>query len=191
MATPKEIAQQARRLSEEMIIFARMLEGAASSGGPTGAATVEIPEVRQIDKKPPPPAAPARVKHTYQNDPNLPGYDPEPPFQVDKVPPREAPPQGQVVMKAGTIIVCRSCNQPLLKANRDIDNTAVPGRGLSLDAFDFLVPDVRFPESIPLYNEPTGKAVDCPLCHGHKGIWLYGNPPPPADVRTPGGAGSI
>lgn len=167
MTTPQELAKQAQRLAQELQIFSTMLGGG-------------VPEVQSnlgnqvsVNKLPPKPRPVA-----YQNNPNMPGYDPEIHIPVDRVPPRvEVGLTGQVMVRGGQIVVCTSCKTQVLQANRDIDGSDVPGRGLSLDAFDFLLSGLQWPAPVNVRTMPTGIVTDCPHCRGNTCLWLYGSPP--------------
>lgn len=137
--------------------------------------------VLEITETLPPLAEPV----SYQNNPNMPGYDPEPPFIVHAVPPRsEQFNKDEVLVKKDMIIVCTKCRTAVLKANRDIDGSDIPGKGLSMTAYDCIVAGIEIPERLTLYNEPTGKTIDCIVCRASRGLWLVGAPPPVIDTST-------
>lgn len=175
MPNPKEIAKQARVISEELIVFARLLEHDDS------VTSVTVPTPIEYGNSPPLPNTPPLTKpkqSSYQSNPTVPGYDPPPPFEIESPPSRDiGVASGKILIEKGTIIPCQGCKQQVLITNRDIDDTNNPGKGLSLAAYNFLIPNVDWSDAPALYHESTGKATDCPVCHAHKGIWLYGSPP--------------
>ena len=114
-------------------------------------------------------------KRTYDDDPSSPSYDPPPPFQVDKVPPRpEVVKPGQLLIKEGTVITCSQCGKKAVRAIRNIYAVDNEEQGLTPQALEVIDPNYDWSEEIEV-DKKGGVKVTCPLC-GHLALWLVGSP---------------
>ena len=170
MSSPKELAQMAQQLSELMSQFAQALGGVEAPATKKRAKKPIAKEPVRVEKKS------VRPKLSYNNDPSSPDYDPEPPFAIEKVPPRdERLSQGKLVIAKGSIFICRGCNQPAVKATRDIYNSEEKGQGLELSALEILDKQYDWSDNVTV-DKKGGVCITCPLC-GKLALWLIGKPP--------------
>jgi hypothetical protein len=181
MATPREIATQARRLARELKLLADLLtEGDRKKPKPKHLYPPKATTQEKPDKDPVAEETVKVARHSYDSDPSSPTFNPEPPFRVDKPPPRENPLAKQkVLITKGAVSLCRKCNQPAVMASEDITSD-----NLKLDKFKILHANRGWPKKVDV-DKRGGICVTCPLC-GELGLWLVGQPP-----RKDEGVGAI
>lgn len=154
MSSPKEMAKQARVVSEELIIFARMLEGLTVESG----ATVPNKTTETI--------------HTTQEKPVVDTIE-----SIESVEPVEIIEPDRIAIKANTIFNCTYCTKPVLVASRDVYlKSTDSNKGMTLDAF-VGGPDVAWPPTGKVnVNRQGGISINCPACNAESGVMLYKSP---------------
>ena len=184
------VANQARKASEELVILARMLDGMKSSEVSNSGSDNSSLSVSSTPLGVSPKVVNTVNNRTYQNDPNKPGYDPEPSFKVDKVPARDTRGDGRLLVKEGTLIGCEKCKKIMIKVVRNVYDTKEVGKGIGLDAYEWQL-GWKWGESAVIHRDKGGFAVDCPECNAVKSIWLYGRSENTQRSTFTEGAGSV
>jgi len=166
MISPNALADQARKVAEELMMLARLLT------------SEEISETKVSSPRVEEKVEPFKQSIPYVNDPSRPDYNPSPPFKVERLPERNTVRADQIAVKRGVMIVCQACHKPLYVSNRDITY----GK-FSLAAYDSLsgVPEM---ESVRIENMDGNIAIDCVLCNTPKSVYLVGRKPGQENVRS-------
>ena len=115
-----------------------------------------------------PPKAKITKPVSYDNNPDSPSYDPEPPFQLGTLPPRvvNIP---EVIMRKGQKIKCMKCGNIIFTINSDIAKDNINTSAIDVES-GMDLGDFKFYKGA---NAP-GLSTDCPLCKAGRSVVLFG-----------------
>ena len=129
--------------------------------------TPDIVLEHAADEKPtpPPPPAPSAKPIEYDEDPSSPTYDPAPPMDIERVPPR-AETTGKIIAYEGEACTCKKCNRIVYTVTRDI-----PDNCKASDFFESFAPYAKapaMPDKLQVSNADGTISIDCPMCGDRK-----------------------
>lgn len=155
-------------------LYARVIESnvknAIRATSPVVSAHVTSPVPSPVEAAPAPRPAfkPAPKKIQYD-----PAYDPEPPFDVQPLPPPQAATPGKVLVPSGKACICSACERIVYTTTRDVKD------GMKVEEFvtsfkPYAEGTPALPYKIELQNIEGNVSVDCPACGGVKTLYLIG-----------------
>jgi hypothetical protein len=123
--------------------------------------------------KPPPPEPYKPAKSIqYDDNPGSPTYDPAPPMEVEKVPPRVET-TGKIIAQEGEACTCKKCGKIVYTVVKDI-----PDNCKASDFFTSFAPFGKapaMPDRVDISNTEGQISIDCPMCDDRKkSLYLVG-----------------